>query len=782
MTKPLSTQNLTFRRRLLIAAAVIPFYACAADVGDPAARVEPPGEEIAAKVAADSSDPDGLITPDFGSSFLPPEIMELGGIASQLAGYYSSAKQAFEVGLALGQALGIFDKQDPNAQFNKLTNTILQSARAVDWKNTMLFISSHWGDAMWAIERIPRTGGTLPEGGNEDLASGSAVNALTDPLDSAFMRPPNDAATDGVWKRAIPDRAGPDSSGLVYDWRLGAPWMLQLIGMRLHVIAALDPNFKWDNRYDDEMIRLRATVQRHRDRMLNGIKCANQLVAGTSLGIGRVCADIYTGAYAIDSGGVWQRFPTDAESREILQRLKGQVMRTMPLFEMQQMIDTLTLYIDGTKDLSVATGEIRLSGAPDKCLDVQWSNPNPGTPAWIWDCNGTNAQWWTYDRPTGKIYNPAFNVCLDALPRSGQFSGQLAPVQGLKVGSGIFTNTCDGTYGQKWTYDPDGEGLVNGFGFGLNAVTVVPNPAPVAGASLSLVATPVAGLVGQHFLAVQQSNETHQPDEVAIGPAGTDMDYFWCASENGVCNLGTPRYMAFGANGSYLFKQLSGAVSCTAATFGGDPAYGVVKNCYYSNYGTDGTGPALLAAENQTATVNGNVAYGANGAFYFKTISGTFTCDNATFGDPIYGVPKACYLGAPLYTRVTGEGGTLTGLSNTPVAYGGGGRFSYRILSGTQVCNAGTFGNPGNHIAKDCYVLTNAGEPTTGPLAFLADEGQTWSIPTGAPHGSLVLYGSGRTGNFDLAGYPAAQGPCSNQSFPEPDYGYFKHCWGVPFK
>ena len=38
------------------------------------------------------------------------------------------------------------------------------------------------------------------------------------------------------------------------------------------------------------------------------------------------------------------------------------------------------------------------------------------------------------------------------------------------------------------------------------------------------------------------------------------------------------------------------------------------------------------------------VRYGANGSFVTKTMSGTFSCKNTTFGrDPAPGVRKACY-------------------------------------------------------------------------------------------------------------------------------------------
>ena len=56
---------------------------------------------------------------------------------------------------------------------------------------------------------------------------------------------------------------------------------------------------------------------------------------------------------------------------------------------------------------------------------------------------------------------------------------------------------------------------------------------------------------------------------------------------------------------------------------------GVAKACYFANY-------EFKALENQGSTTvePRNIAYGANGSFYFATINGGFTCNNATFGDP----------------------------------------------------------------------------------------------------------------------------------------------------
>jgi hypothetical protein len=57
-------------------------------------------------------------------------------------------------------------------------------------------------------------------------------------------------------------------------------------------------------------------------------------------------------------------------------------------------------------------------------------------------------------------------------------------------------------------------------------------------------------------------------------------------------------------------------------------------------------GYAFCAAENGTCSFSGtkNVAYGANGKFAYKTATNGIACNNVTFGDPIAGTVKACYM------------------------------------------------------------------------------------------------------------------------------------------
>ena len=56
---------------------------------------------------------------------------------------------------------------------------------------------------------------------------------------------------------------------------------------------------------------------------------------------------------------------------------------------------------------------------------------------------------------------------------------------------------------------------------------------------------------------------------------------------------------------------------------------------------------SFCAAEDAVCTMSGThtVRYGKNDTWTTRTMTGTFTCDNATFGDPLVGIRKECQVG-----------------------------------------------------------------------------------------------------------------------------------------
>lgn len=136
--------------------------------------------------------------------------------------------------------------------------------------------------------------------------------------------------------------------------------------------------------------------------------------------------------------------------------------------------------------------------------------------------------------------------------------------------------------------------------------------------------------------------------------------YTFCAWENERCNFSGTADVAYGANGSFAYRErVSGGIDCNNGIFG-DPAYGVRKACYIRRAGSgqpDYTPPAgytFCAWENERCNFSGtaDVAYGANGRFaYRQTLSGGVDCSNGVFGDPVAGVRKACFTRATIALR-----------------------------------------------------------------------------------------------------------------------------------
>ncbi len=94
---------------------------------------------------------------------------------------------------------------------------------------------------------------------------------------------------------------------------------------------------------------------------------------------------------------------------------------------------------------------------------------------------------------------------------------------------------------------------------------------------------------------------------------------------------------------------------------------------------------------------SGRIAYGAQNRFYLRDVTAPFSCSNATFGDPIVGVPKACYAG--------GGGSVPAALSVTP----------------TSLAFTGTVG--GANPAARTVALTNTGG---GTLSWTVSDNAAW--------------------------------------------------------
>jgi alpha-L-rhamnosidase len=161
--------------------------------------------------------------------------------------------------------------------------------------------------------------------------------------------------------------------------------------------------------------------------------------------------------------------------------------------------------------------------------------------------------------------------------------------------------------------------------------------------------TAAAGIGGAHQDADYVYLTGVQPGtfDIAANPggAGTPTGYTQCARQNGTCAFTGTQSVAYGANGIYSYRTVTGGTSCddTALT---DADFGFVKSCYAGPVADGPSGSAYCAPEDGLCAFSGprTVAYGADGTFTTKTLTSGTACTNAAIGDPLEGTVKSCYL------------------------------------------------------------------------------------------------------------------------------------------
>jgi hypothetical protein len=146
-----------------------------------------------------------------------------------------------------------------------------------------------------------------------------------------------------------------------------------------------------------------------------------------------------------------------------------------------------------------------------------------------------------------------------------------------------------------------------------------------------------------------------------------------CANENGSCAFTDTETVRFGADTSYYALVATGGVSCNDSVFG-DPDVGVVKHCDRApttwTFCSEENGQCNFSG---TQTI----LYGANGQYETASLTGPIACNNNTFGnDPDYGSVKQCYvpglpIAAPSQIPVTfpAAGTTFNFVNNTNGVY-----------------------------------------------------------------------------------------------------------------
>ncbi|RZI54108.1 MAG: hypothetical protein EOP12_04700, partial [Pseudomonas sp.] len=178
--------------------------------------------------------------------------------------------------------------------------------------------------------------------------------------------------------------------------------------------------------------------------------------------------------------------------------------------------------------------------------------------------------------------------------------------------------------------------------------------------------------------------------------------------------------ISYGANNVFTQKTLQpGTYSCDDGFFG-DPLWGITKACYMPNSATAAAQLQLLANQNASFTLAKatTVSYGVNGVFNQKALQpGTYACTDQFFGDPLWGLVKACYTptvtAASALTQIVGQFNSFKLTVATTVSYGANGVFVEKTLQpGTYTCDDSFFGDPLWGVTKACYTGTSASTST----------------------------------------------------------------------
>lgn len=205
-----------------------------------------------------------------------------------------------------------------------------------------------------------------------------------------------------------------------------------------------------------------------------------------------------------------------------------------------------------------------------------------------------------------------------------------------------------------------------------------------------------------------------------------------CANQGEVCRFEGQATVRYGADGRYAYRTARNRIACGVEAFGGDPVYGVVKQCDVSydadrrdtRFPATSDGWTHCAGEEETCRVRGpvRIRYGVGGEYVYRTVSGPFLCSARAFGDPAYGQQKTCEYQAA--GRDSGEGGRgrdrdrdggweycgsegdrCSFRGQAEVRYGTEGKFIVRRAVNGVSCTVNAFGrDPAYGENKQCFV------------------------------------------------------------------------------
>ena len=319
--------------------------------------------------------------PAWVTKYVPADLVPFASNAVGIAGAYSDITNAVEVTQKLGEIVGIF-KKEPD-KFAQLAAHIDVAISKVLWRVDGLDRANRLATEITAVNRAAmEAGADMPI---DSTTAFNSANMVTQAMqDIHFQRIFNESATDGHWKKLFRRRPSAPvhddfvdghAVKIVYDWRIGVPTLMQLIALRVQVIAAQDPHLRErPTPFAADLLDYAAALEEHYKTMEDGVICTRSRYFDDGF-LGQenggaehwenYCADVYTGLSVTTKTS-----PLHINDENDLQKnfwnisdLRGQLMAKMPFLEMAQMIRTL-------KQLASPNAQV-----VTQCLKVQSPKP-----------------------------------------------------------------------------------------------------------------------------------------------------------------------------------------------------------------------------------------------------------------------------------------------------------------------------------------------------------------------------------------------------------------------
>jgi hypothetical protein len=314
-----------------------------------------------------------------------------------------------------------------------------EAVRGLEWKVDAQFAATRYGMASGALINAKQS----RDSGHPLDSSWSGWQSSIDVVRAAwstdlFQRRYLESTVSGEWMKIVNERANVQN-GMAYDWRLALPVLMQLIALRLQIIAVVDPDFRNRNIpgqtasvYREELLDIRQHLLEHYALIKDGIQCGKKTIDGIPY---TACADVNTGISFVSK---W--------AEKSVSDLAPLVAAATPLFAVRALANAVSLYTDTAFfELTDASPLIR-SDQDNLCL----FESEPGLGAAPGGCESVTTSW-RYDRKTNLIRSRYLGeqYCL---------SGSLQ--EGSVVGVGP---DCSDSPSNLWSWDPIDRTIITGW-------------------------------------------------------------------------------------------------------------------------------------------------------------------------------------------------------------------------------------------------------------------------------------------------------------------------------